>query len=231
MIKKIKYGDSVIQYDLIKSKRRKTSQITVTPEGVTVRTPQTKTTSDVKNMLQQRVQWIFKKQLHFARQKKPVFSIKSTLSVQGKEYRIKIIPNSTEKTCLVGDTIEFHISQKRHKTEQIKAQYQAYLEKRANALFPKLVEELKRKVGVSPSKINIKVLKDRWGSATSTGEINLNYSLMKAPRTVMTYVILHELCHFKIKEHSPSFWNLLAKHVPKYEESAKWLEVNGIRIN
>ncbi len=39
MIKKVKYGNSVIQYDLIKSKRRKTSQITVTLDGVTVRTP------------------------------------------------------------------------------------------------------------------------------------------------------------------------------------------------
>jgi len=61
MIKKIKYGNSVIQYDLIKTKRRKTSQITVTSDGVTVRTPQTKTTNDVRNMIQERLQWIFKK--------------------------------------------------------------------------------------------------------------------------------------------------------------------------
>jgi len=231
MIKKIKYGNSVIQYDLFKSKRRKTSQITVTSDGVTVRTPQTKTTNDVRNMIQERLQWIFKKQLHFAKQKKPVFSIKSTLSVQGKDYKIQIIPNSTEKTRLVGNIIEFHIPQKRHTTKQIQAQYQTYLEKRAKTLFPKLVQELAKKVGVHPTKINIKQLKDRWGSATPNGEINLNSSLMKAPRNVIAYVILHELCHFKIKEHSPRFWNLISKHMPKYQESIKWLEVNGIRIN
>jgi len=231
MIKKIKYGNSVIQYDLIKSKRRKTSQITVTSNGVTVRIPQTKTTADVKRIIQERVQWIFKKQLHFAKQKKPVFSINSTLSIQGKDYKTHIIPNSTEKTRLVGNTIEFHIPQKRHKTEQIKTQYRAYLEKRAKALFPKLIQELARKVGVHPTKINIKQLKDRWGSATPTGEINLNYNLMKAPRNVIKYVILHELCHFKIKEHSHHFWNLIAQHIPEYEKPIKWLEVNGIRIN
>ena len=231
MIKKIKYGNSVIQYDLIKSKRRKTSQITVTSNGVTVRIPQTKSTADIKNMIQQRLQWIFKKQLHFTKQKKPIFSIKLTLSIQGKDYKIHIIPNSTEKTRLVGNTIEFHIPQKRHKTKQIKAQYQTYLEQRAKALFPKLVQDLVRKVGVHPTKINIKQLKDRWGSATPNGAINLNSSLMKAPRNVIRYVILHELCHFKIKEHSPRFWNLVSKHMPKYEESVKWLEVNGIRIN
>jgi len=118
-----------------------------------------------------------------------------------------------------------------HKTEQIQAQFHEYLEKRAKVLFPKIIEEFANKVGKHPSKINIKQLKDRWGSATSTGEINLNANLMKAPRKVIRYVILHELCHFKIKEHSHHFWNLIGKHMPEYEESVKWLEVNGIRIN
>jgi predicted metal-dependent hydrolase len=231
MKKQVMYGNSVIQYDLIKSKRIKTSQITVTTEGVTVRTPQTKNADDIKNMIQQRLQWIFKKQLHFAKQKKPIFSTKSTLAIQGKYYKINIIPNSVEKTRLLGNAIEFSIPQKRHTTRQIQGQYQAYLGKRAKTLFPKLTQELAKKVGVSPSKINIKVLKDRWGSATPTGEINLNSSLMKAPRSVIHYVILHELCHFKIKDHSPRFWNLIGKYMPKYNESVKWLEVNGIRIN
>jgi len=65
MKRQVKYGNSVIVYDLIKSKRRKTSQITVTTDGVIVRTPQTKSTTDVKNMIKQRLQWIFKKQLEF----------------------------------------------------------------------------------------------------------------------------------------------------------------------
>ena len=231
MIKKVKYGNSVIHYELIKSKRRKTSQITVTSKGVVVRTPQTKSTADTKNMIQQRLKWIFKKQLHFAKQKKPVFSIKSTVSVRGKDYKIKIIPNSIGRTHLVGNMIVFHIHQKRYTAKQIQTQYQAYLEKRAHLLFPKLVQDLAKKVGISPTKVNIKQYKGRWGSSTHTREINLNYNLIKAPRDVITYVILHELCHFKIKEHSPRFWNLIAGHMPKYRESVVWLEVNGIRIN
>ena len=216
---------------MIKSKRRKTSQITVTTNGVTVRTPHTKTTADVKNMLQEKIQWIFKKQLHFAKQKKPTFSIKPTLSVLGKDYKIHIIPTSTEKTRLAGDTIHFHIPQKRHKTEQIKAQYHTYLEKRTNMLFPKWVQELGEKVGIFPVKVNVKQLKDRWGSATVDGEINLNHNLMKAPKRVIKYVILHELYHFKIKEHSPHFWNIVAQQMPEYEDAVEWLKINGIRIS
>ncbi len=231
MIKRIKYGDSIIQYSLIKSKRRKTSQITVTPDGVTIRTPQTKTIVEVERIMQQRVQWIFKKQLDFAKQKNPSLSTKSILLVRGKNYKIQIIPKSAEKTRLVGNTIEFHIPQKRYKIKQIKTQYQTYLQKRADVLFPKMVKKLAREVGVHPTKTNVKQLKERWGSSTITGEINLNCNLMKASEDVIRYAIFHELCHLKVKEHSHHFWNLVAKHMPKYKESKKWLECNGVRIS
>ena len=181
MKRQVKYGNSVIQYDLIKTKRRKTSQITVTLDGVTVRTPQTKSTVDVKNMIEQRLQWIFKKQLEFKDRKKQ------------RTKQFKIIHRDS------------------------------YLEKR--------VKTLALKIGVKPSKIIIKPLKGRWGSATGKKVITLNSSLLKAPKNVIDYVIIHELCHLKIKEHSPRFWNLIGKHMPKYQESVKWLEVNGIRIN
>ena len=53
---------------------------------------------------------------------------------------------------------------------------------------------------------------------------------MKAPTPVIEYVVIHELCHLKIKEHNQKFWNMVSKHSPKYQEHTKWLEVNGISI-
>ena len=51
-----------------------------------------------------------------------------------------------KKHRLVGSIIEFHIPQKRHTTKQIQSQYQAYLKKRANTLFPKLTQKLAKKL-------------------------------------------------------------------------------------
>src|SRR5215207_8547712 len=42
-------------------------------------------------------------------------------------------------------------------------------------------------------------LRNRWGSLTKNGVVNLNLNLMKAPEDVIDYVVLHELCHLKIK--------------------------------
>ena len=98
-----------------------------------------------------------------------------------------------------------------------------YLDKRTWSLASKM--------GVDPSKLVIKSLKGRWGSATGKKVITLNSSLLKAPKNVIDYVIIHELCHLKVKDHSPRFWSLVGRHMPKYDKAVKWLEVNGIRIN
>src|SRR5690242_13098831 len=65
MIHKIKYGTSVIEYSIIKSRRRKTSQIMVDGEEVIVRTPLNKDNSEIEKIIQNKASWIFKKQLEF----------------------------------------------------------------------------------------------------------------------------------------------------------------------
>ena len=70
----------------------------------------------------------------------------------------------------------------------------------------------------------IKNLKNRWGSAINHNVINLNVNLLKAPESVIDYIILRELCHLKIKEHSHQFWNLLHKFMSREGEVVenKW---------
>ncbi len=73
----------------------------------------------------------------------------------------------------------------------------------------------------------IKSLKKRWGSLTKDGIININVNLLKAPEDVIDYIILHELCHLKIKEHSHHYWDLVRTYMPNYQEKVEWLRVNG----
>ena len=103
--------------------------------------------------------------------------------------------------------------------------------KKATRLFEIKVAKLSKKVKLKPSKINIKDLKNRWGSATSDNTINLNMNLIKAPSSVIDYVILHELCHLKIKGHSDKFWSMVKKYMPNYEDQRRWLEINNIIVS
>ena len=65
---------------------------------------------------------------------------------------------------------------------------------------------------------------------TSKNMLNLSEDLTKAPKSVIDYVVLHELCHIKIREHSFKFWELVGKYMPEYEKQKEWLEYNGKSI-
>lgn len=62
---------------------------------------------------------------------------------------------------------------------------------------------------------------------TKEGSISLNVNLLKAPEDVVDYIILHELCHFKIKEHSHHYWDYVRRYMPTYEEKVEWLKASG----
>jgi predicted metal-dependent hydrolase len=60
-----------------------------------------------------------------------------------------------------------------------------------------------------------------------TGIISLNLNLVKAPEDVIDYIILHELCHLKIKEHTHHYWDLVHRFMPNYQVKIEWLNANG----
>jgi predicted metal-dependent hydrolase len=73
----------------------------------------------------------------------------------------------------------------------------------------KRVNELALKYGFNYNKISIRNARTRWGSCSSSNNINLNLQLMRLPEHLIDYIILHELTHTVHKNHGKAFWNLL----------------------
>ena len=109
----------------------------------------------------------------------------------------------------------------------LKRLYENWLIEKAQSLFEDKVEKYSKKLGVRVKRIAVKNLRNRWGSLTKSGVINLNLNLIKAPEDVIDYIILHELCHLKIKEHSHHYWDLVRKYMPDYQDKEDWLRVNA----
>lgn len=173
----LEFGTHKLTYTISKSNRVKTSQITVDKLGVYVRSPISKTNSEIKRMVSGKKYWILRKQAEFA----------------GEKKKIKIFRRSSD-----------------------------YLETRT--------WKLATRTGLLPTAINTKSLKSRWGSCTKTGIVNLNTSLSKAPASIIDYVIIHELCHLKIRNHSQQYWILVAKFIPDYKQKLLWLKANAASI-
>lgn len=70
-------------------------------------------------------------------------------------------------------------------------------------------------------------LKYRWGSCTPNDSLNFNWKLIKAPMSVIDYVIVHELAHLMKQNHTARFWNIAQAQAPGYVKAKEWLKEHG----
>jgi predicted metal-dependent hydrolase len=75
------------------------------------------------------------------------------------------------------------------------------------------LNELARRHGFAYNKIFVRSLKSRWGSCSYKNNISLNIKLIVLPEEILDYVILHELVHTHIRNHSDDFWKALGRLV------------------
>lgn len=81
--------------------------------------------------------------------------------------------------------------------------------------------------GLHPREIRVKQMKSRWGSCGPRNDINLNWLLAFTPPSVLEYVVVHELCHIRHRDHSARFWALVAQHLPGWAHERQWLKRQG----
>jgi len=94
----------------------------------------------------------------------------------------------------------------------------------ARNYLPERLNFLALKYGFKYNKIALKNQKSRFGSCSYQNNINLNIILMKYDFSIIDYVLIHELVHTKIKNHSNSFWTEVQKYCPDYKELRKILK-------
>ncbi len=83
------------------------------------------------------------------------------------------------------------------------------------------------RIEVNPEQIYIKDQKTRWGSCSSCGNIHYNWRIIMAPPEVVDYLVIHELCHLRVPNHSVKFWQEVGRFTPQFKQHRKWLRVNG----
>ena len=83
------------------------------------------------------------------------------------------------------------------------------------------------RMGVTYGRVTVRCQKSRWGSCSSSGNLNFNCLLALAPREVLDYVVVHELAHRKHMDHSAAFWQEVERVLPDYRIRRDWLRRNG----
>jgi hypothetical protein len=98
---------------------------------------------------------------------------------------------------------------------------------RAREVVSALAEREAERLGVSYRRIRIGGQRTLWGSCSTSGTLSFNWRLILAPPDVVDYVVVHELCHLRVPDHSQSFWSLVERHRPGWREQRAWLREHG----
>jgi predicted metal-dependent hydrolase len=210
---------------------RKTMEIAVHPDGrVIVKAPMGTEKDAVEARVIKRSRWIRKK-LDYFRQFEPKTPPKRYVGGEthlylGRQYRLKLVKSSDEGVKLKGG--HFYVrSADPHDPAGVKALLDQWYTYHAKILFPKRLaarHETAKALKVPLPKVMLRKMKRRWGSCSSRGTIVLNTDLVKASPFCIDYVIIHELCHLKIRQHNVQFRRFLSKFMPDWEARKAKLE-------
>lgn len=155
------------------------------------------------------------------------------LQVGDRKYQlsIRLEDRKTHSARLRGRSIELKVAcqdQGLNLQQNIKTLLSRVI---ANEQLPEItrrVHEINEQFFQKPIKsVKLRYNHSRWGSCSTSGNINLSTRLLFAPPTVIDYVIVHELAHLVEMNHSAKFWKVVAGVMPDYKQMERWLRENS----
>ncbi|MEN4752697.1 SprT family zinc-dependent metalloprotease [Pseudomonas sp. Ps21-P2] len=140
--------------------------------------------------------------------------------VWGRRY-LMVVNHLDSKPSVVLDhkriTLTVRPGSEAHKRAQVLHEWQKL---QLHAVVPMLIEEWERKLGVRVASYYLQRMKTKWGSCNHrAGNIRLNTELVKKPKDLLEYVIVHEMVHLLEPTHSERFISILSEHFPTWREA------------
>ncbi|MBS8122501.1 M48 family metallopeptidase [Candidatus Vampirococcus lugosii] len=216
-----------LNYEIIKSKRKTICVTIERNNNIIIKAPNQASDEQIKDFFDKKQLWIYTK---LEEKKCLSYSFKNREFVNGegfyylgRMYKLKLVENVDFQLRFYKNSFELN---KKYIFNGKKIFVERYKKRFNKKIFPR-VKLLAEENGFEINKISIKDLGNRWGSCTSNNNINFHWKIMLAPVSVIEYIIIHELCHTKEKNHSPKFWDLVYKYMPDYQNHKEWLKRNG----
>ena len=213
---------------LIRSNRRTIALILERDGSLTVRAPKRAAMRDIQNFIHEKADWI-ERSREKLRTIVPIprkeFVDGETFLFLGRDYELRLIPHQRQ-------TLQFDggFTLKASARPRGEAAFTQWYRSQASMLFTERITHYAALHGFSPKQVKVNSAKTRWGSCSVNGTINFSWRLVMAPLEVIDYVVIHELVHLRIKNHSQKFWQAVAQLCPEYKSHRKWLRDHGEKL-
>ncbi len=231
----VRVGDTVIEYEIRRSvRRKKTVQIRIDGGAVRVAAPSTTPDAELRAIVRARAPWILERLSEAVPEPATErFVSGETLPYLGRHVPLVVECGEAPAPQIRLDRRAFRIVapgnlEDGEREEQVRGAVVAWYAARAAERFPAGVERWWPRLGCGePSRVLIRDQRRRWGSCASDGTLRFSWRGMMLEPALIDYIIIHELAHLAVKNHSPDFWKLVGSALPDVQQRRKRLREAG----
>lgn len=231
----IKFGDTVIDYEIRRSPRRiKTVQISVDGGGVRVASPIETSENDLQAIVRKRAAWILSQSNEAMLEAIPKRYVSGeTLPYLGRNVMMIVQSTDVRRPTVRFDHWRFRLEVPNHlngddRTETLRKAFISWYRERAAERLQIVVRRWWPQLGKGEmSQVLIRDQRQRWGSCSSDGTLRFNWRVMMLKPALIEYVVAHELVHLTHQNHAKEFWNLLASTMPDAQQRRRELREAG----
>ena len=225
--RRVVVGEEVVDVRVRASPIARTIRVRVGPEHpLELIVPAGTTDECIDDVLSRRVGWIARK-LQTSRtvlDRVPALGLDRTdvVWIDGKPMPIEFARGKQSRARRFGESLR--VEGPRHAVGEAIARW---YRREARRRLVAIVEQQATRLGLSYASVTVRDQRTRWASCSPARNLAFNWRLVMAPEDVQRYVVVHELCHLRVANHSKAFWRLLDDALPSWREPAAWLREHG----
>ena len=219
----VRFGETTIEYRVRRSaRRRKTVEIRVDGGGVCVAAPTTTPVSELRDMVRRRAAWILDQILNqeVRANTRPLFVSGEKLPYLGRSVRMIVRSGNAPTPTVRFDHWRFMVSAPGdlvgdERFDRIRDAFIEWYRDRAAERLGAGVERWWPKLGRGErQRILIRNQRRSWGSCAADGTLRFNWRLVMLHPALIEYIVVHELAHLTVRNHSADFWRLVEEVLP-----------------
>lgn len=177
----------------------------------------------IKIFLNSNSEWIIKNSQKIKR-KKDLSKLKK-IEILGEDYEVEMKKSLRDSLVIIDKKILVNFSEKK----KIKEIIDKKMRNLAKSLIKDKTQKLAKKYDLNYGNVGIKNQSSRFGSCSHNGNLNFNWQIILFPTDKFEHVILHELTHLTVKNHSAVFWKQLTEYDENWRENNRWLRKEGTK--
>lgn len=215
----VQYGSQTIEYSILEKEGLKAHYISVEKGvGVTLKGAAVSMQRS-QELILKKARWIIDK-LEVVRSVEASDVVTgSRMPYLGRNYYVQLhIQEELKKVEVLFNHSKFTINLPTalHNQENISAAFEVFYRQKAMEKIGPRLKKWSKEINLPYKNLQVRKLEKRWGSCTPSNTIVINIDAVKLPFSLIDYLLVHELVHTKIKNHSKEFWAELSTHLDNW---------------